>query len=283
VVTGQGQGRHFTDLPWAHKQFVEKLGIVPYPGTLNLHLADPVTRQRWIELRSGPAELIRADEPGACNAHCFHVDLNSSEAAAIVWPQIDTYPEDQIEIIAKSDLRQALGLADGTEVIIQVVPHAEALRRTVQAYLAAHNVLSLATQGPKGPWAASVFYVHVGWKLFFLSAPDSQHSHQLSLNPHVAATINPDYTNWREIRGVQLEGTAGLVTNPAELARSFKAYQRKYPFVGQQQTPTELTRALKSVRLYRIVPSRLLFVDNSRGFGHREEVNILGNKGGEAT
>ena len=105
------------------------------PGTLNLHLTDPVVRQRWIELRSGPAELIRADEPGAYNARCFHVDLKSTEAAAIVWPQIDTYPDDQIEIIASSHLRQELGLTDGTEVVIQVVPRAEALRRTVQAYL----------------------------------------------------------------------------------------------------------------------------------------------------
>lgn len=165
-------------------------------------------------------------------------------------------------------------LANGTEAVVQEATHAETLRRSVQTYLAAHNVMSLATTGPEGPWAASVFYVHMGWKLFFLSDPESRHSLQLRTNPRVAATINPDYTDWPEIQGVQLEGTAGLVTNPAELARGLNAYRRKYPFVGHRQMPIELKSALTRARLYRILPSRLLFVDNTRGFGHREEVDI---------
>jgi hypothetical protein len=268
-------GRHFTSLPWARGQFIEKLGLDPYPGTLNLRLEDPVMQQRWLALRRGSAELIRAGEPDACDARCFHVDVNRSHKAAIVWPQVEAYPDDQVELIAGCNLRQALGVTDGTTVTIQLAPHAEALRRTVQAYLAMHNVLSLATHGPEGPWAASVFYVHVEWTFYFLSDPDSRHSRDIALNSRVAATINPDYTDWREIRGVQLAGTAALVTNPGELARGFTAYQRKYPFVThERQTPAELARALRHVRLYRLVPSQLLFVDNSHGLGHREEVDI---------
>ena len=274
VMTGQGQGRHFTGLRWARAQFIEKLGIAPHPGTLNLCLQDAASRQRWAKLRRGPAQLIRAGEPGACDARCFQVDLEGAHAAAIVWPQVSSYPDDQIELIANVSLRQALGLVDGAEVTIEVTPHAEALRRTVQAYLSAHNVLSLATHGADGPWAASVFYVHMGWSLYFLSNSDSRHSLNLADNPRVAATVNPDYTDWQEIRGVQLEGTAAMVTNDDECARGLTAYQCKYSFINQPQAPTELAQALKNVNLYRIVPSRLLFVDNSKGLGHREEVEM---------
>ncbi|RME49670.1 MAG: DUF120 domain-containing protein, partial [Chloroflexi bacterium] len=36
VVTGQGEGARFTQLPWVRAQFVDRLGIDPHPGTLNL-------------------------------------------------------------------------------------------------------------------------------------------------------------------------------------------------------------------------------------------------------
>ncbi len=273
VVTGQGQGSHFTALAWAREQFIEKLGIAPHPGTLNLRLQGPASRRSWAELRRGPGEMIRAGEPGACDARCYHVNLKDAETVAIVWPQVDSYPDDQVELIADFPLRQAFGLLDGSEVIVEVRPPAEALRRTVQAYLAAHNVLSLATHGPEGPWAASVFYVHIGWTLYFLSAPGTQHSQNLAAAPHVAATINPDYSDWREIRGVQLEGTAAPVTSNRERATGLSAYRSKYPFLDQA-TETSLEQALERVQLYRIIPSRLLFADNSKGFGHRAEVDI---------
>ncbi len=273
VVTGQGQGSHFTALPWAREQFIEKLGIAPHPGTLNLRLQGSASRRSWAELRRGPGEVIRAGEPGACDARCFHVNLKDAETVAIVWPQVDSYPDDQIELIADIPLRETLGLEDGSEVTVEVRPQAEALRRTVRAYLAAHNVLSLATHGPEGPWAASVFYVHLGWTLYFLSAPGTQHSQNLAARPHVAATINPDHSDWREIRGVQLEGTAALVASDGERAAGLSAYRGKYAFLDQA-TGTSLEQALERVQLYRIVPSRLLFVDNSKEFGHREEVDV---------
>ncbi len=54
------------------------------------------------------------------------------------------------------------------------------LRTQVIEYLDRHNVMTLATVGPQGPWAAAVFYVHDldvrgGLRLHFLSAPTSRH------------------------------------------------------------------------------------------------------------
>lgn len=129
VVTGQGQGRYFTILPWARAQFIDKLGIDPYPGTLNLRLTDPVMQRRWQERRIGSTEVIRPEEPDACAARGFPVEISGSQPAAIIWPQVDAYPEDQIELIAAVNLRQRFGLSDGVEVWLQVVSPAEARRR----------------------------------------------------------------------------------------------------------------------------------------------------------
>ena len=34
LATGSGQGKHFTRLDWAREQFLDKLGIDPFPGTM---------------------------------------------------------------------------------------------------------------------------------------------------------------------------------------------------------------------------------------------------------
>src|SRR5712692_5248599 len=85
-------------------------------------------------------------------------------------------------------------------------------------YLSDHNVLTLATAGPEGLWAAAVFYVNDGFTLYFLSAPNSRHSLNLASQSTVAATIQEDYKDWREIKGIQLEGRASRLDGEEQAA-----------------------------------------------------------------
>ncbi len=147
-------------------------------------------------------------------------------------------------------------------------PHARALR-----YLRQHHVASLATSGSDGPWAAAVFYVSDGFTLYFLSLPTSRHGQNLARDPRVAATIQEDYADWPEIAGVQLEGMASDFSGEDE-ARARRLYGEKYPFVDAlSQAPTAIAKAMARVRWYRLVPQRVYFVDNSAGFGHRDELD----------
>lgn len=82
-------------------------------------------------------------------------------------------------------------------------------------YLAGHNVMTLATHGPMGLWAAAVFYVNDGWQLYFLSAGHTRHATNLAASPRVAATIQEDYADWEAIKGIQLEGTVRLLEGGA--------------------------------------------------------------------
>ncbi|RPH58238.1 MAG: pyridoxamine 5'-phosphate oxidase [Burkholderiales bacterium] len=148
----------------------------------------------------------------------------------------------------------------------------DALRQRVLDYLRTHHVMTLATQGDKGPWAAAAFYVNDDFTLYFLSAPSTRHCTELAGHARVAATIHEDYADWPQIRGIQLEGIASeLADEDADRAR--RLYGDKYPIVGKlAQAPAAIVEAMAKIRWYRVVPDRLYFIDNSAGFGHRDEL-----------
>lgn len=145
-------------------------------------------------------------------------------------------------------------------------------RAKALAYLRAHNVMTLATAGAQGPWAAAVFYASDELELYFLSSAQTRHGADIGAEATVSAAIHEDYRGWPEIRGIQLEGRALRLDGAArEAAR--ECYAAKFPFVSERPgAAPEIARALQRVAWYRLTPSRLYFIDNSLGFGHREEV-----------
>lgn len=147
-------------------------------------------------------------------------------------------------------------------------------RAQVLDYLRDHNVATLATASGMDIWAAAVFYVNDGFTLYFLSAPDSRHCLNLAQNPRVAVTIQEDYADWPEIRGVQMEAVAGQISG-VELEKARLLYAGKFPVVGTLAVaPAAIVKALAKARWYRVVPERLYFIDNSVGLGHRYEVDL---------
>jgi len=117
-----------------------------------------------------------------------------------------------------------------------------------------------------------VFYVNDGTGLVFLSSPASRHARNLALDPRCAATIQEDCSDWTQIKGVQLEGQVTPLQGD-ELAHGQRLYGQKFPLVGSRgKLPVAIAVALERVRWYRLQPQRLYFIDNSRGFGHRDEI-----------
>jgi hypothetical protein len=151
---------------------------------------------------------------------------------------------------------------------------AVALDQRVTAYLREHHVMTLATHGSEGVWAAAVFYVNDGYNLLFLSSPTSRHCRNLAESPRVSATIQQDYADWPEIKGVQLEGIATEVRGKEE-QRARRLYGEKFPVIrGLAQAPVALAKAMDNVRWYKVVPERLYFIDNSAEFGHRDAIEL---------
>lgn len=148
----------------------------------------------------------------------------------------------------------------------------------VAQYLRGQHVMTLATHGAEGPWAAAVFYASDGSDLLFLSSPASRHGCDLAQDARCAATIQAQDSDWARIRGVQLQGRA-VPLEGAALADAQRIYARKFPFLASLgQVPAAIAAALARVRWYRLTPQRLYFIDNSQGFGHRDEI-VPGDSG----
>jgi hypothetical protein len=135
--------------------------------------------------------------------------------------------------------------------------------------------------GPDGaPQAAAVFYAaDEDFNLYFLSSPTSRHSQNLARDPRVAATVHADGQAWQAIRGLQIEGAAQQVEGAGELAHAARVYAGRFEFLkGLLGTagngPVALRGPVASSRFYVLHPTWMRLIDNTQGFGHKEEIDL---------
>jgi len=120
VVSGIGEGRYYTEQSRYVDQFKEKLGFVPYPGTLNVEI-EYVERNKLRLLKDYSA--ITIDEFKTKNrtfggVRCFRAKINDVNSA-IVLPSRSHY-SNILEFISPNYLRKKLDLKDGDEVKIVI-------------------------------------------------------------------------------------------------------------------------------------------------------------------
>jgi len=126
VTSGMGEGRHYITLSGYMEQFREKLGYEPFPGTLNVDLtAESVrSRARLDALKPITIEGWEGEERTYGPAYCYPATLSaggeSYENAHVIAPERTHHGDDHMELIAPDELRDVLGLSDGTEVTISV-------------------------------------------------------------------------------------------------------------------------------------------------------------------
>lgn len=141
--------------------------------------------------------------------------------------------------------------------------------------------MTLATVGPDGaPQAAAVFYAaDEDLNLYFLSSPTSRHSQNLARTPRVAATVHADGQAWQAIRGLQIEGTARQVDGARALAHAARVYAGRFEFLkgllgaGDAGGPAVLAGPVASSRFYVLRPTWMRLIDNTQGFGYKEELS----------
>jgi len=107
ILSGLGQAQYFISREGYSRQFLERLGFIPFPGTLNVLLDEPFPAEQEAIKIEGFAEECRSF--GECK--CYRIKINGMQAA-MVRPEKSRYPAELIEVIAPAKLR-ALGLEDG--------------------------------------------------------------------------------------------------------------------------------------------------------------------------
>lgn len=120
VISGLGEGRYYIGQSGYIEQFKERLGFIPYPGTLNVEI-EFIERNKLRLLKN--QRSIKIEEFGTKNrtfggVRCFRAVINSIEGA-IVLP-IRSHYSNILEFISKDYLREKLNLKDGDSVKIEI-------------------------------------------------------------------------------------------------------------------------------------------------------------------
>lgn len=154
------------------------------------------------------------------------------------------------------------------------------LRRRIDAFLARHTTLALATaQSARDPWVAPLFYAHDEHLCcYFLSGARSRHIRDLMDSRFAAVTVYADQQQWQGIQGLQMRVAASPVSN-GERDQAMTLYAQKFPFVGgwllrKAAAPVELTGALAGSVVWQLRPIWVRLIDNTQGFGHRDEADL---------
>jgi riboflavin kinase len=117
VFSGGGEGKKFLDLPWVKRQIEEKLGFVPYHGTLNVVLSEESVKRKKLLEKARSIKVCPSN--GYCNGALFKAFIDTLECAIVV-PEVAGYPKGVLEIIASVNLKETLQLEDSDEVTVTV-------------------------------------------------------------------------------------------------------------------------------------------------------------------
>jgi len=124
VFTGLGEGAYYISKEHYRKQFMEKLGFDPYPGTLNLKLTGDYDTKTRTELESYPAievEGFKSEDRTFGLVKCYPVMIDNKVKGALIFALRTHYDVSVLELIAPVCLRKHLNLKDGTKVKIEVL------------------------------------------------------------------------------------------------------------------------------------------------------------------
>ena len=124
VFTGLGEGAYYIAKEHYRKQFIEKLGFDPYPGTLNLKLTSDYDNKTRTELESYPAieiEGFKNEDRSFGLVKCYPVMIDNKVKGALISAMRTHYDVSVLELIAPVCLRKHLNLKDGTKVKIEVL------------------------------------------------------------------------------------------------------------------------------------------------------------------
>ena len=148
-----------------------------------------------------------------------------------------------------------------------MIPLTEAWRSKIADFLAQRIALTVSTVSPNGsPRAADVYFCSdANLNLYFYSDPASRHSRNIARDPRVAAAGRIESMDWREIKGVQLEGEAVRVDDLDERQAAWRMMCDKFPFYES------FTDVVTRLEIYRITPKWMRWLDNSTSFGYKED------------
>jgi uncharacterized protein YhbP (UPF0306 family) len=150
----------------------------------------------------------------------------------------------------------------------------KSLISSICRYLVRHTTLSLATCHEGRPWSTDLFYASDDdCRLYFVSSVTTWHCQHIAANPRVSVSISRQCVGWKDIKGLQLDGVAGVVSE-ADREAVVEIYLAKFPALKKLHQASEILSIFRESSFYRISPEWIRLIDNSKGFGHKDEMTF---------
>lgn len=123
AFSGLGEGAYYIRQDGYRKQFMEKLGFDPYPGTLNIRLTSDYDINARQELEKYPSIEIQGFKNEARTfgpVKCYPLSINNKAKGALVSAFRTHYDSSVLEVIAPQYLRTRVGIKDGQKVRLEI-------------------------------------------------------------------------------------------------------------------------------------------------------------------
>jgi riboflavin kinase len=127
VVSGMGEGAYYMSLEGYRRQFREKLGYAPFPGTLNVRLVDQLFMNARRDLgMHAPSVFVDGFNDGTRTygwVKCYRATVNGNNAirdAAVLVLERTHYDDTMLEVIAPVPIKQTTGIKNGDRIKVQV-------------------------------------------------------------------------------------------------------------------------------------------------------------------
>ncbi|HEX5981290.1 MAG TPA: DUF120 domain-containing protein [Nitrososphaeraceae archaeon] len=125
IITGMGEGAYYMSLDGYKKQFKEKLGYEPYPGTLNIKLNSMLfveARKEMLKYPSINIEGFRDQSRTFGWVKCYPASINDSKNinSSILILERTHYDDSIIELIAPFSIKEQFSLKNGDYVKLKV-------------------------------------------------------------------------------------------------------------------------------------------------------------------
>ena len=124
LFSGLGEGAYYVNKEGYRKQFLEKLGFDPYPGTLNIKLTTDYDNKVLSELETYPAVVLDGfqDESRTFGpVKCYPAVINNRVKGAVIYAMRSHYGSSVLEIVSSVYIRNALKLKDGNKVKVEIL------------------------------------------------------------------------------------------------------------------------------------------------------------------
>ena len=120
ILSGVQKAAQFTQLDWVREQCMEKLGFIPFPGTVNLEITEEdISTLKALRKEEG-IRLIPPD-PQFCESKAFPITMGHIQGALIIPEEnVRVHGRAVIEIMAPVKVKDALGVDEGDNLSLRL-------------------------------------------------------------------------------------------------------------------------------------------------------------------